>query len=874
MKRINDNYTITIPFASKLQLNKSIMPPISSKPLSQAVKAFNRASIAERSKLAELERQAIVDRFPILSWPEMPIERYALGQAKSDETFCRWMEFKSMNVAGMRGGSSMKHLLFKRKNKPGWYFDRTHRTVDNAWAAIRSGFVKAFESASKGNWDEIDQIDAIYAAPALRSKAMYVYFPDELLPVCSTSHIKYFLARIGNKTDIDAKGVVGLNRVLRMQLALVPEFKGWSTWEMMAFLYAWSDPRESRRIVKIAPGEQAKYWDDCRKNGYVCVGWDSIGDLSEYESREQLRDAMIAKFDYTQAKATTKSKELWTLRELEPGDIIVANKGISEVLAIGEVLDGGYLYRDEREEFKHTVAVRWETKFATKIPEQKGWAFVTVGKIPLTVFDNIVSGKKEQLHPVVEPIFLEIERALKDRKQVILYGPPGTGKSFHSRRMALWWILRDSGVAEEELSRILDDDKEFLKNENLLSRTRMSNRVWVVIANPQIWSWEQLQKERTIFFKHGKLQRNFPHLQVGDLVIGYESGSTKRINALARVSKDFKESTDKAKAFELEFVCNITDGLTYHELENDQVLCKSEPIRFRNQGTLFALTERESEHIISLLTERDPSIEKHLDWDEYEVGQLTRVTFHPSYNYEDFIEGFRPLATNDGAGLQLRLEDGIFKKVCRQAQLNPNQKYVVLIDEINRANIAKVFGELITLIENDKRGISVTLAQSKESFQVPDNVYIIGTMNTADKSIRLLDAAFRRRFGFIELMPEPDLLAGSPVDRVALDDLLIELNRRISSRFDREKQIGHSFFMVGTKPLNDIDLLAQRFRLEVLPILQDYFFDDWAGLAEVLGTNIVDVDNYRIKPEVINDPIALQEALSLIAGSNSEADES
>lgn len=340
------------------------------------------------------------------------------------------------------------------------------------------------------------------------------------------------------------------------------------------------------------------------------------------------------------------------------------------------------------------------------------------------------------------------------------------------------------------------------------------------------------------------------------------------------MSKDFKESTDKAKAFELEFVCNITDGLTYHELENDQVLCKSEPIRFRNQGTLFALTERESEHIISLLTERDPSIEKHLDWDEYEVGQLTRVTFHPSYNYEDFIEGFRPVATNDGAGLQLRLEDGIFKKVCRQAQLNPDQKYVVLIDEINRANIAKVFGELITLIENDKRGISVTLAQSKESFQVPDNVYIIGTMNTADKSIRLLDAAFRRRFGFIELMPEPDLLAGSPVDRVALDDLLIELNRRIASRFDREKQIGHSFFMVGTKPLNDIDLLAQRFRLEVLPILQDYFFDDWAGLAEVLGTNIVDVDNYRIKPEVINDPIALQEALSLIASSNSEADES
>jgi len=823
------------------------MPPIHSQPLTQAIKSFKRSSIADRAKIAETERQAIVKRFPASDWPQMPVERYALGQAKSEDTFCRWMEFKSMNVAGMRGGSSMKHLLFKRKNKPGWYFDQNHRNVENAWAAIREGFVKALELASSGEWDAIDQIDAIYAAPALRSKAMYVYFPTEMLPVCSTGHIKHFLEKIGNIENIDAKGVVGLNRMLRMQLASIPEFKGWSTWEMMAFLYAWADPRESRRIVKIAPGELAKYWEECRENNYICVGWDAVGDLSEYENKDQLRDAMIAKFGYAQAKAMTKAKELWTLRELEPGDIVVANRGISEILAIGEVLDGGYLFNSAREDYKHTLSVKWDTKFAQKIPEQKGWAFVTVGKIPLTLYESIVSGKQEQSPTVIEPIFLEIERALKDRKQVILYGPPGTGKSYHSRRMALWWLLRDLEIPEDNIIRILDDNKEFTKNENMLSRSRMSNRVWMVIANPQIWSWDQLPKEKKVFFKHGRLQRNFPHLQVGDLVVGYESGSTKRISALARVTQDFSGSLDKSKAFELEYLCSIENGPTFSELESDPVLAKSEPIRFRNQGTLFALTE---------------------------LGQLTRVTFHPSYNYEDFIEGFRPVSTNDGTGLQLKLEDGIFKKVCRQAQLNPNQKYVVLVDEINRANVAKVFGELITLIEHDKRGVAVTLAQSKESFQVPENVYIIGTMNTADKSIRLLDAAFRRRFAFIELMPDPDLVAGSPVDFVALDDLLVELNRRIAARFGREKQIGHSFFMVGTKPLSDVELLAQRFRLEILPVLQDYFFDDWSGLADVLGKEIVNVDEYKINQEILDDPVKLQEALSVIAGANPEPDES
>jgi 5-methylcytosine-specific restriction protein B len=220
----------------------------------------------------------------------------------------------------------------------------------------------------------------------------------------------------------------------------------------------------------------------------------------------------------------------------------------------------------------------------------------------------------------------------------------------------------------------------------------------------------------------------------------------------------------------------------------------------------------------------------------------------------------RPVDTGT-AGLTLSLQDGVFKRICQAAIARPTQRFVVLIDEINRANVAKVLGELITVLERDKRGLSVTLPQSRQDLIIPTNVYIVGTMNTADRSIKHMDAALRRRFAFIECLPDIEPLKGAEIDGLALDDLLEELNRRIVKREGREKQIGQSFLLDGSKPVSDAAELARRFRYEILPLLQEYCHDDYGALAEYLGSTLVDVEAQRLDETILERPALLIEAL-------------
>lgn len=222
------------------------------------------------------------------------------------------------------------------------------------------------------------------------------------------------------------------------------------------------------------------------------------------------------------------------------------------------------------------------------------------------------------------------------------------------------------------------------------------------------------------------------------------------------------------------------------------------------------------------------------------------VTFHQSYSYEEFVEGLRP-STSDEDPTQVTYEvvPGAFKRIAAEAARDPGRSYVLVIDEINRANISKVLGELITLVEPDKRAgepseLSVRLAYSQDAFSVPSNLYIVGTMNTADRSIALLDVALRRRFAFYEIMPRPDLLGDTLVEgpeaAVRLADVLDRLNAALRARLGRDHQIGHSYLLsVASAPEPDrLAALEFVWNQQVLPLLEEYFYGRRDQLLEML----------------------------------------
>ncbi len=197
------------------------------------------------------------------------------------------------------------------------------------------------------------------------------------------------------------------------------------------------------------------------------------------------------------------------------------------------------------------------------------------------------------------------------------------------------------------------------------------------------------------------------------------------------------------------------------------------------------------------------------------------ITFHQSFGYEDFIEGFRP--NEEG---KITLVDGIFKEICIEADKDRDNIYYLVIDEINRGNISKIFGELITLIEEDKRDtLEVILPYSKKPFKIPSNLYIIGTMNSTDKSIALIDIALRRRFTFLKMKPKAELIGYQPAK-----EIFEKLNKQIEEDLGEDYQLGHSYFM----KIQDEDDLAFVLEYKIIPLLEEYYYGD-DRLKEVIN---------------------------------------
>ena len=251
----------------------------------------------------------------------------------------------------------------------------------------------------------------------------------------------------------------------------------------------------------------------------------------------------------------------------------------------------------------------------------------------------------------------------------------------------------------------------------------------------------------------------------------------------------------------------------------------------------LAAYEQKSQELNDFITPRENVTANHFEF----------VTFHQSFSYEDFVEGIKPVMEEDGEGeLKYQIEPGVFKTICNTARRNPGQRYAIFIDEINRGNVASIFGELITLIEPDKREgqanqLSVILPYSKEDFSVPSNLDIFGTMNTADRSVEALDTALRRRFEFEEIGPNWQDFDNKEFDGVNVGAMMRTINQRIEHLLDKDHCIGHSYLYKVT----DFQSLQQVFAKNILPLLQEYFYGDFGKVGLILGDAFVKVRNER-----------------------------
>jgi hypothetical protein len=552
--------------------------------------------------------------------------------------------------------------------------------------------------------------------------------------------------------------------------------------------------REQIHYWIYAPGRDAKFWDECWMKGIMVLGGDELVDLQTYKNKDAI-EKTLKKTSGLKRRPKNDALAAWEFsRVVKLGDIIIAKKGRQQYIGYG-IVTGPYVYDASRDTYRNVRAVRWVKKGEWK--EDSG-PIVLKTLTDITKYSEYVDKLKKLIG--IEDGVPSGNTAIP-ALNTILYGPPGTGKTH---------ALRNKYMKKFTDSQIMTRDQ--------FAQELAGELTWLDVITIALYD---LGKAITSdIFDHPLFQAK----------IRLSSNQSPKNTIWASLQRHTKIDCPNVKyAQRDEPLIFFKDEKSVWTVDRDMV-----------NAQLPELIEK-----LKILREFEP-ISKEIKRFEY-------ITFHQSYCYEDFVEGIKPVMSKEVAEtLNYEVKPGIFRRMVKRALDDPDHDYALLIDEINRGNVASIFGELISLIEEDKRKgkqneLTAQLPYSREDFVVPGNLYIIGAMNTADRSVEALDTALRRRFTFISFPPRPESIDQPVNPEVNLQQLLITINARIEKLLDKDHCIGHSYFMSIYQANDPIEELRKIFATKILPLLEEYFYGDPAKIGMVLGAQFVTRDDKTIE---------------------------
>jgi hypothetical protein len=648
-----------------------------------------------------------------------------------------------------------------------------------------------------------------------------------------------------------------------------------------------------------APGTNAELWDDFYNAGIMGLGWDDLGDLDDYSSKEEITQKLQALEGTKSSKKNDATANYEFRHDIEIGDVIIVKKGRGILLGYGVVLSE-YYYDNNRGTFQKCRKVEWKLKGSWQVEHTLALKTLT----NLTGYDSS--------NPKYEKYYEQLLALMK-----------GDQLSYNYKSDFAVWLNnkypKTSGTASSYLKAIdmLNEKVEF--NIYEVDDLKQLENLYAELIEEQRnvdgkYYFEAAPSYSTRGFFSASVGQYIMFLKESGSIAGANTSSNYPLNMILygppgtgktyRLKNDFfaRYTSSEVTVTRDEYLKNLCASLAWWEVIALAVLdmkrakvsdifqhelvqhkstasnsksvtptiwgqlqshtieeCEFVNVSKRFQILIFNKTENsEWEVILEKVEEQVPELLTLKDEiDTYQPLTKTKkryvfTTFHQSYSYEDFIEGIKPIVHADesspenGKQVIYEIQPGLFRQIVDEALEDPNNNYAIFIDEINRGNIANIFGELITLIEDDKRigmdnYIPAKLPYSGDEFGVPPNLHIFGTMNTADRSVEALDTALRRRFSFIEVNPEPELLNQDiyKCDGINLANMLYSMNGRLEKLLDKDYCIGHSYFMSIHDRKEPLEELRQTFVNKILPLLQEYFYGDWGKIGLVIGNGFV-----------------------------------